>query len=269
VKRRLGAGFRTGAVLVLFMLGLAVTGIFYTPHDSNSMDASRRFAPPGREYFMGADSFGRDVFSRIMTGARYTLLVALLTAGASACIGSALGLFSGYSGGVFDEILMRIMDAASSFPGILLALVMTALLGTGGTALITALLLLFVPGYVRIMRSGALQYRSRDFVRLAEIQGCSAPRILFVHILPNLLPELVSALVLGLGNAILAEATMSYLGLGIQPPVPSWGRMLAESQNYLFSAPWCALAPGFMVMLAVTGFHFLGEGIRRTAEAGK
>jgi peptide/nickel transport system permease protein len=259
----IGPDLLIGIALTLLMLALTLAGIFYTPYDYNDIDAARRFTPPGAEHLLGTDNFGRDIFSRIMTGSKYTLLVALLTVAGSALAGSALGLFSGYAGGIFDEVVMRLMDALSSFPGILLALVMAALLGPGEITLIIALFILFIPGYVRIIRSGTLQYKNRDFIKAAELWGCPAPRLLFVHILPNLLPSLLSAVALGLGNAILAEATMSYLGLGIQPPIPSWGRMLAESQNYLFNAPWCALAPGIMIMLTVLGFHFLGEGIRR------
>jgi peptide/nickel transport system permease protein len=263
VKNRWGADFRIGAALSLLSLALSVAGVFYTPYGSNDMDSARRFTPPGREHILGTDNFGRDVLSRVMAGGRYTLLVALLTVAGAALAGSALGLFSAWAGGILDEAVMRLMDVLSSFPGILLALVMVALLGTGGFTLILALLILFIPSYVRIIRSGALRCRESDFVKAAELWGASAPRLLFAHILPNLLPSLLSALGIGLGNAILAEATMSYLGLGIQPPIPSWGRMLSESQNYLFSAPWCALAPGFMIVLTVAGFHFLGEGIRR------
>jgi peptide/nickel transport system permease protein len=173
-------------------------------------------------------------------------------------------MFSGYRGGMADEAMMRLMDALSSFPGIFLALVMVALLGNSHVTLIAALLILFIPSFTRIMRSGALQYKNRDFIQAAILAGASRRRIIFVHILPNLLPPLLSTSVLGLSNAILAESTMSYLGLGIQPPIPSWGRMLAESQNYLFNAPWCALAPGLMIMLTVLAFHFLGEGLRQT-----
>jgi peptide/nickel transport system permease protein len=203
------------------------------------------------------------VFSRIMAGGRYTLLVALLTVAGSALAGSSLGMVSGYAGGIWDEVIMRLMDTLSSFPGILLALVMVALLGSGQGTLIIALLILFIPSFVRIMRSGMLQFKNRDFVKTAELWGCSRFRIIFVHILPNLVPSLLSASILGLSNAILAEATMSYLGLGIQPPAPSWGRMLSESQNFLFNAPWCAIAPGVMIMMTVLAFHYLGEGIRR------
>jgi peptide/nickel transport system permease protein len=242
---------------------MSAAGIFYLPRGINDMDSGRRFLPPQGRHLLGTDNFGRDVFSRIVAGGRYTLLIAVLTVAGSALAGSVLGLASGYAGGLWDEITMRFMDALSSFPGLLLALMTAALFGGGGPALAAALLLLFIPGFTRIARSGALQYRRRDFVLAAEILGASPCRILFSHILPNLAPSLLSAAALGLSNAILAEAAMSYLGLGIQPPIPSWGRMLAESQTFLFNAPWCALAPGIMIMLAVLAFHILGEGIRR------
>ncbi|MDR1933843.1 MAG: ABC transporter permease [Spirochaetales bacterium] len=254
---------KTGALLCLLVAGVSLAGLFYLPYGYNEMESSRRFLPPQARHLLGTDNFGRDVFSRIITGGRYTLFVAILTVTGSACAGSALGLLSGYAGGLWDEIIMRLMDALSSFPGILLALVMVALLDNGQFTLLIALLVLFIPSFVRIMRSGTLQYKHRDFILAAEIMGASPFRILFRHILPNLAPSLLSASALGLSNAILAEAAMSYLGLGIQPPVPSWGRMLSESQNFLFNAPWCALAPGMMIMLTVLAFHTLGEGIRR------
>jgi peptide/nickel transport system permease protein len=255
--------FKAGAVLAVLAAGMSLLSLFYTPYGFNEMDSARRFLPPGREHILGTDNFGRDVFSRIMEGGKYTLLVAILTVAGSALLGSALGLSSGYIGGAADEVFMRLMDALSSFPGILLALVMVSLLGNGEGTLILALLILFVPSFTRIMRSGMLQYRNRDFVQAAELWGVSRVRLVLFHILPNVLPSLLSASILGLSNAILAEATMSYLGLGIQPPLPSWGRMLSESQNFLFNAPWCSLAPGIMIMLTVLAFHYLGEGIRQ------
>jgi peptide/nickel transport system permease protein len=254
---------KAGIILGLLIAGMSVAGIFYLPYGINEMESGRRFLPPQGRHLLGTDNFGRDVFSRIMTGGRYTLLAAILTVAGSALAGSVLGLISGYAGGPWDELIMRFMDALSSFPGILLALVMVALLDNGQFTLLAALLVLFIPSFTRITRSGTLQYKHRDFVRAAEIMGASCFRILFIHILPNLAPSLLSAAVLGLSNAILAEAAMSYLGLGIQPPIPSWGRMLSESQIFLFNAPWCALAPGMMIMLTVLAFHMLGEGIRR------
>jgi peptide/nickel transport system permease protein len=253
---------KSGAVLALLIGAVTLMGIIYLPYDYNAMDSGRRFSGPGLNHLMGTDNFGRDVFSRIIAGAKYTLLTALLTVAGSAAAGSALGLFSGFAGGIWDEITMRLMDVLSSFPGILLALVMVSLLGNSPGTLILALLILFIPGFTRIMRNGMLQYKNRDFVLAARIAGVSGPRIIFFHIFPNLIPSLLSASVLGLSNAILAESTMSYLGLGIQPPVPSWGRMLSESQAFLFNAPWCALAPGIMIMITVLAFHYLGEGLR-------
>ena len=254
--------FIIGAALALFIGGITLVSFFYLPYDYNAMDSARRFAPPGLEHLMGTDSFGRDVFSRVMMGARFTLITALLTVTGSAAAGSALGMLAGYAGGLWDEITMRVIDTLSSFPGILLALVMFSLFGNSHVTLIIALLILFIPGFTRIMRNGMLRYKSRDFVLAARIAGVPPARIIFVHIFPNLVPSLLSASVIGLSNAILAESTMSFLGLGIQPPVPSWGRMLSESQHFLFNAPWSALSPGIMIMLTVLAFHYLGDGFK-------
>jgi peptide/nickel transport system permease protein len=254
---------KIGLFLSIAIAGMTLAGFFYLPYGYNEMESSLRFMPPRLSHPLGTDNFGRDVFSRIITGGRYTLLTALLTVAGSILAGSVLGLAAAYAGGLWDEITMRLMDALNSFPGILLALVMVALLDNGQFTLLAALLVLFIPSFTRIMRSGALQYLSRDFILAEKLLGASPGRILFIHIVPNLAPSLLSAAALGLSNAILAEATMSYLGLGIQPPLPSWGRMLSESQNFLFNAPWCALAPGCFIMLTVIAFHSLGEGIRR------
>jgi peptide/nickel transport system permease protein len=263
-----GGEFKAGALLAALVGGLSLLSLFWVPYDHNAMDPNRRFLSPRIDHLLGTDNFGRDVFSRVMEGGRYSLLVALATVAGSAALGSLLGLGSGYIGGPADEVLMRLMDALSSFPGILLALTMVSLLGNGEFTLVIALVILFVPSFTRIMRGGMLEYKNRDFVKAALLWGVPPGRLIFFHILPNALPSLLSASVLGLSNAILAEATMSYLGLGIQPPIPSWGRILSESQNYLFNAPWCALAPGCMIVLSILAFHFLGEGIRRRFAGG-
>jgi peptide/nickel transport system permease protein len=255
--------FIAGLSLMVLVAGMALVSLVYTPYGYNDMDPARRFTPPGVSHLMGTDNFGRDIFSRVMIGGRYTLLVSLCTVLGSAAIGSALGLVTGYVGGIWAEIVMRLIDALNSFPGLLLALVMVSIMENSPFTLIIALFILFIPSYVRIMRSGMLQYKDRDFIKAVELMGASHFRIIFVHILPNTAPSLLASTVLGLSNAILAEATMSYLGLGIQPPIPSWGRMLSESRNFLFAAPWCALAPGVMIMLTVIAFHYIGEGIRK------
>jgi peptide/nickel transport system permease protein len=257
--------FKAGAALALLILGITLAGIFFLPRDYNAINTDSRFLPPGQNHLMGTDNFGRNILYRVMAGAKYTLLTALATVAGSAVIGSALGMFSGFSGGLLDEAVIRLLDVLASFPGILLALLFVSLMGNSPGTLVVALLILFTPGFTRIMRNGMLRYKTRDFVLLARVAGISYPRIIFAHIFPNLLPSLLSTSVLGLSNAILAESTMSYLGLGIQPPVPSWGRMLAESQTFLFNAPWCALVPGFMIMLTVLAFHYLGEGLKERA----
>ena len=257
---------RAGFALALFIGGITLGGLFISAADYNAMDSETRFSKPGPAHFMGTDNFGRDVFFRVMAGAKYTLLTAVITVALSAASGTALGLLSGFAGGIWDEITMRLMDTISSFPGILLALVMVSLMDNSPGTLIIALFMLFVPGFTRIMRNGMLQYKDREFILAARIAGVSRARIIFVHIFPNLFGQLLSASVLGLSNAILAESTMSYLGLGIQPPVPSWGRMLSESQSFLMNAPWAALSPGVMIMLTVLAFHYLGEGLLKNGQ---
>ena len=259
----LNGELRAGAVLAMIIVLMTLAGLFWIPHDYNSMDSGRRFLPPGAGHLLGTDNFGRDVFSRIMAGGRYTLLLAICTVIFAAAVGTVLGLFSGYSGGMADELVMRLMDTLASFPGMVLALVMIAVLDNTRFTLFITLLVLFIPSFTRVMRSSALQYRQSDFILAERIIGAGPLRIMFIHILPNAVPSLLSAAALGLSNAILAESAMSYLGLGIQPPLPSWGRMLSESQNFLFIAPWCAIAPGIFIMLTVIAFHCLGEGLRR------
>ena len=254
---------KAGLFLTLVIMVLLLTSILLTGHDYNAMDSNLRFRQPGPAHPLGTDNFGRDVFLRIIAGSRYTIALALCTVAGAAVLGSVLGLFAGYWGGLAGEIVMRLMDAISSFPGILLALTMVALLDNSQFTLFLALLILFVPSFTRIMRNGALQYRRADFILAERLLGADHMRIVFLHILPKLTPALLSASALGFSNAILAEAAMSYLGLGIQPPLPSCGRMLSESQNFLINAPWCALAPGFFIMLTVIAFHCLGEGLRR------
>ncbi|MDR0554042.1 MAG: ABC transporter permease [Treponema sp.] len=260
---KLNGDIKIGAVLLWCIVALSLAGMVWIPYEYNAMEASARFLPPGPAHLLGTDNFGRDVFSRIMAGGKYTLLVAVCTVAGSAAIGAVLGLVTGYAGGVWDEAVMRLMDALNAFPGILLALVMVSLLDNGEGTLILALVALFIPSFTRLMRNGMLEYKSRDFVKAVELLGLPRRRIIFLHIMPSLAPSFLSAVALGLSNAVLAEAALSYLGLGIQPPLPSWGRMLSESQNFLFNAPWCALAPGLMITLTVLAFHALGEGIRR------
>ncbi len=255
-----------GCALVLALLAVATVSIFYTPYPINGIDAEVRSMPPSPAHIAGTDNLGRDIFSRLMAGTRFTLLVALSTVTASSLAGSILGLTSGYFGGIFDEIIMRTVDALTSFPSILTALVVVTVLDWGKLTIIVALVIMFTPSFTRIVRMGALKYRDAEFIQSCRVQGCSTPRILLLHIYPNVLPLLFPSIIVGLSNAILAESSMSYLGLGIQPPTPSWGWMLSEAQSMVFKSPWYAACTGTTIVLAVVGFNCLGEGLRKLSE---
>lgn len=255
--------FRVGSVLIGLICIAALISFFYTPYDPYAMDAARKFLPPSPLHWFGTDNFGRDNFSRAVTGARYSLFVASVTVALSGFLGVILGLLSGYAGGLADEIILRLTDALSSFPAVLTALVAVTVFSGGKFAIIPALAIAFLPSFIRLTRSGTMRLKNRDFVQAAYVSGASRARIMFRHLLPNLLPTLIPAVVIGLSNAILAESGMSYLGLGIQPPTPSWGRMLFEGQTYLFHAPWEALSAGLMMILTVLGFHSLGESLEK------
>lgn len=255
--------FKFGTVCIGFVALLSLISCFYTPYDTNVMDTDNRFFAPGMSHILGTDNFGRDILSRLMEGGKFTLIVALSTVLIAGIIGCILGLICGYKGKILDEVIMRIMDALNSFPGILLALVVVTVLQEGKYTIIIALSILFVPNFTRVVRSGTLKYKNSDFIKSARVFGAGDFRIIFFHILPNLYSEILSVTIISLSKAILAESSMSYLGLGIQPPDPSWGRMLSEAQAYLFNAPWCAIAPGIMIMITVIGLNCIAEEIQK------
>lgn len=254
--------FIVGGVLTAVVLLMVLVGIFYTPYDPNAMDAKAKFAGVSLKHLMGCDNFGRDVFSRVLEGSRTTLLVAAGTVLIGTVFGVIIGALTGYYGGVVDEILMRINDAVFAFPSILLALVFVSLMGSGKYNVILALGIAFIPSFARIVRSEFIKCKNMDYVKNAMLQGAGNLRIMFVHILPNTLTVLLSAIMIGFNNAVLAEAGMSFLGIGVQPPDASLGRMLSEAQGYLFTAPAYALFPGVMIILMVLGFSLLGDGLK-------
>ena len=254
---------RIGLIIVSVVVALGLISIFYTPFDVLEMDKAARSQAPSLTHLFGTDNYGRDVFSRAIVGARFTLLVSAATVLLATLISIVLGLLCGYVGGMLDEVVMRVIDAVNSFPSILIALVMVTVLDYGKLTIIPALVIMFIPSFTRIVRTGTLQYKNAEFVMCNKVYGDSDARILFVHILPNIYPLLLSSIVIGLSNAILAESSMSYLGLGIQPPIPSWGRMLREAQDIIFSTPWAALAPGLMIFITIVGLNCIGEGVRK------
>ena len=259
---RRGIGFKLGVGIIIFLAIVVITSFFWTPYDPNQMSVLEKFSPPGPEHWMGTDNFGRDILSRVMEGLRTTFVVAVTTVLIGLVIGIVLGAFTGYFGGWIDEVLMRINDAVAAFPSVLLALVIISILGTGKYRVIIALGIVFIPSFARITRSEYISYKHRDYVKSAKLMGAGQLRIMFIHILPNAVPTLFSAVIIGLNNAVLAESSMSYLGLGVQPPDASLGKMLSESQGFLTMAPWYSFFPALVVILLVLGFVLIGTGVQ-------
>lgn len=260
-KNRSSYNFTVGLTLTLIMMALTVVGFFWTPYDPEAMQGSLKLGAPALDHLFGTDQFGRDVLSRVISGAGNTLFIGLGTVLTGGTFGVILGAVTGYFGGWLDEGLMRINDALAAFPSVLIALVIIAIAGSGTYRVTLALGIAFIPSFARVVRGEFMRLREADYVISAKLTGVSALRILFVHILPNILPALLSALTIGFNNAVLAEAGLSYLGIGVQPPDASLGRMLSESQTYLASGPWCAVFPGVFLVLLVLGVGMLGEGI--------
>lgn len=262
IARYKNYNFIIGCILTGMLCLLILIGFIYTPYDPEAMDETQKLAGISFSHILGCDNFGRDIFSRIIKGSGTTLMVAAGTVLIGSVIGTMIGAVTGYYGGWLDEILMRINDAVFAFPSVLLALVFISLLGPGMMNVVISLGIAFIPSFARIVRSEFLRCKNMDYVKQARLMGAGNLRIMFVHILPNTVPVLFSSIMIGFNNAVLAEAGMSYLGIGVQPPDASLGRMLSEAQAYLFTRPSYAFFIGVFIILMVLGFSLLGEGIK-------
>jgi len=251
-----------GAVIILLLIFLALIGPKLTPYDPIGLDMEARLRPPSLRHPFGTDDFGRDVLSRVLSGTSISLKVAVIAVSISAVIGTLLGAVSGYYGRWIDEVIMRLMDILFAFPAILLAIAILAALGPGIDNAMIAIGIVYTPIFARITRGSVLIVREEVYVDAATSIGCRDSRILFRHILPNVIAPVIVETTLSLAFAILAEAALSFLGLGTQPPDPSWGRMLSESRGYIQNAPWLGIFPGLAIMFTVMGFNFLGDGLR-------
>lgn len=265
--RALRAAGRNWLVLVGATLGLifivmaAAPGIFAT-NDPYSMGVEQAMSGPSASAWLGTDSFGRDVWSRIVHGARVSLGIAGIAVGASVLIGTAFGVVGGYLGGAIDQVLGRIMDIFFGFPTLLLAIAVAGILGPSMRNAIMAIAVVYLPFFFRVVRGPVLVEREREYIQAARALGAPGHRILLRHVLPNVLTPVVVQTSITLSYAVLIEASLSYLGLGVQPPVPSWGTILNEGRPYLELAPWISVFPGVAIMLAVMGFNLLGDGLR-------
>ncbi|RKQ35838.1 ABC transporter permease [Oceanobacillus halophilus] len=254
--------FYIGIGIVSFLLVVMLISIFYTPHDPNAMDSTNRLAAPSLEHPFGTDNFGRDILSRVMEGSQTAFIIGISAVSIGLIIGFILGASAGYFGGWVDEIISRFIDAMLAFPGILLAIMLIAVFSTGMTNTIIALGIMSIPSFARITRSSFMQYKKYDFVKASIAKGAGSIRIIFHHILPNAISPTLVAVALSFSGAILSESGLSYLGLGVQPPDPSWGRMLKEAQPYITSAPWYVFITGVAITLLVLGFNLLADGLR-------
>jgi peptide/nickel transport system permease protein len=253
---RAGAAIVCVAVLAA-LLGPALAGI-----DPAFQDLPLRLEGPSTAHWFGLDELGRDILARLLAGARISLLVGAVVVSISAAIGTLLGSIAGYYGGIVDDVVSRISDILMAFPGLLLAIAVVAVLGPSLANVVFALTLIGWVGYARLVRGQVLRVRELEYVQAARALGAATPRILAQHVVPATLPALIVQATLGMGGAILAEASLSFLGLGVQPPTPSWGTMLNYGRSHLLDAPHLTIFPGLAIAVLVLGFNFLGDGLR-------
>lgn len=251
-----------GGALTLLVVGAAVVSLVWTPWPAAEIDIARRFLPVGPAHWLGTDQYGRDVFSQLMVGAQNSMAVALLSVLLGGAVGVALGLVASALGGFAEELIMRIADFGFAFPALLFAIMLAAILGPSPANAVLAIAFINMPVFARVTRAAANTIWRRDYVTAARAAGRNRLAITRDHILPNIAADVVVQATIQFAVAILAEAALSYLGLGTQPPMPSWGRMLSEAQTLLFIAPELAIYPGLSIVVAVLGLNLLGDGLR-------
>jgi peptide/nickel transport system permease protein len=252
-----------GGAFTLLLILMAIFAPFVAPHGPAEQDYAKFLQSPSSANLMGTDELGRDIFSRVIYGARVSIQAGIISVGIALLVGIPIGLFSGYYRGVLDEfVVMRFTDALLSFPPLVLALSLAAVLGAGLQNAMIAIGIIFTPNFIRLVRGEVLSQREREYVTAAKASGISDIRIMFRHIFPNCLPPILVQATLSIAAAIISEASLSYLGLGTQPPTPSWGAMLSMGQGYLGDAPWISLFPGLFIFLTVLSINLFGDGLR-------
>src|SRR6266550_5031139 len=255
-------GATLGAVVLIVLVVVAIAAPLVAGYDPIEQNLRARLEPPGPAHPMGTDNLGRDIFSRVIYGARISLRIGFISIGIASLAGLALGLPAGYYGGRIESIIMRLMDVMLAFPGILLALIVISLLGSSLTNVMIAVGVGGIPPFTRLVRGSVLSTRGNVYVEAARVVGCRDVRIVLRHILPNMLAPLIVFATLGVASAILSGAALSFLGLGVQPPAPEWGLMLADGRGYLRGYWWMATFPGLAIMLATLAINMLGDGLR-------
>jgi len=262
--RTRGARFGLAVIGVVFVLALGADVI--APYGPNRIQPAGVLAPPSLLHPLGTDQIGRDVLSRIIYGASISLQAGAVSVSLALVLGVLVGLLAGYYGGWVDESLMRVVDALYAFPALLLALAVTAVLGAGLTSVMLAIGVVFAPAFARLVRGQTLSIRERDFIMAAHVVGVEPWRVMLVHIWPNVTAPIIVQASLLVGSAIVIEAGLSFLGLGVMPPTPSWGSMLKEGYQYMEQAPWLAFAPGAAIFLTVLSFNLVGDALQRALD---
>lgn len=252
-----------GLTIVSALVIVTLISLFWTPYDPNKINAAVRLQAPDANHWLGTDNFGRDILSRLMDGTQITFIIGLSSVGIGLSGGIIFGSLAGYFGGWVDEVLMRIMDAMMAIPGILFAIMLVSIFEPGLMNTIIALGVPRIPSFARMIRSGFLQVKQLDYVKSSRIKGSTNWSIITQHIFPNITTQIIVITTLSFSSSILAEAGLSYLGLGVQPPDASWGRMLNEAKPYLVNGPWYIISVGVIITLMVFGFNLLGDGIRK------
>lgn len=255
-------GALVGLAIILFLVFVAVFGHWLMPYDPNYSDMSASFVAPCAEHLFGTDQLGRDIFSRIIYGTHISLTVGLAAVAISLTVGTVLGAFAGYYGGRTDTVIMRLMDMMLAIPSILLAIAFMAALGKGLDKAVIAIGLVSIPEYARIVRGSILSVKENDYVQAARVVGNRNGRIVFKHIMPNILSSIVVRATLGISTAVLDTSALGFLGLGIQPPYAEWGDMLGRARGFIFSAPYTLIFPGIAITITVLAFNLLGDGLR-------
>jgi peptide/nickel transport system permease protein len=259
---RRSPGAITGAIVVGIILLAAIFAPLVAPHDPLAQALGNQSQPPSAAHWFGTDKLGRDVFSRVVYGARTSIGIGFVAVGVAITAGTLIGLIAGYSGGRVDSALMGAMDVMLAFPSIILAIGITTILGPSITNLMIAVGIVYIPQYARLARSSVLQVKETEYVEAARAIGAGVPAILVRHILPNIVAPLLVQATLGIATAELEAAGLSYLGLGARPPAPEWGAMLNDARDYWVSAPWALIVPGLAITTLVLGFNLLGDGLR-------
>ncbi len=257
---------RLGIWIVAIVAIAAVAGPWVVPYDPAAQDLPQRLLGPTWAHPFGLDELGRDILARLLIGARISFLVGLAVVSISATVGTVIGAVAGYAGGAVDQSLGRIMDVLMAFPGILLAIALVAVLGPSLGHVVLALVLIGWVGYARLVRGQVLKVREFDYVQAARALGASPARVLQRHVIPATLPAVAVQATLGMAGAIIAEASLSFLGLGVQPPTPSWGTMLDAGRSHLFDAPHLTVLPGLAIAVLVLGFNFAGDALRERVD---